>query len=245
VNSELYTAYSGMRAQLDALDVLANNLANANTTGFKEDRAFFEMFNQSVNGSNEGDPVGKAIKSSVKANKALNSSEGAMSFTNGDLDLAISGDGFLVVNAPQGIRYTRNGNLHLNAQSVLTTADGFPVLGASGSPITLGQGQIHISEEGGVSLNNTPVDRLKIVAFDNVSMLEKEGNSLLLSRAGQSAEKPSSAAIKSGYLEQSNVNPVSSLVQMVELLRNFESIQKSVSLVMNDMNSKAIDKLGS
>lgn len=245
MNSELYTAYSGMKAQLDALDVLANNLANANTTGFKEDRVFFEMFSQSVNGSNEGDPVGKAVKSPVQANKTLNPSEGAMTLTNGDLDLAINGDGFLVVNTPQGIRYTRNGNLHLNAQSVLTTVDGFPVLGASGSPITLGQGQIRISEDGSVSLNNTHVDQLKIVAFDNVSTLQKEGNSLLLSKAGQSAEKPSSATIKSGYLEQSNVDPVSSLVQMVELSRNFEAMQKSVSLVMNDMNSKAIDKLGS
>ncbi len=245
MNSELYTAYSGLRAQSDALEILANNLANVNTTGFKEDRAFFEVFNRSVNGSNEGDTLNKAMNSTIQANKSVNPTEGTLAFTNGDLDLAITGNGFLAVNTPQGIRYTRNGNLHLNAQSVLTTADGFPVLGSSGNSITLGPGRIHINAEGDVSLDNTPVDRLKIVAFDNVSTLEKEGNSLFLSKAGQDAEKPSTAAIKPGYLEQSNVNPVASIVQMVEIMRNFEAIQKSVSLVMNDINSKAIDKLGS
>ena len=244
MNSGLYTAYSGLRAQSDALEVLANNLANVNTTAFKEERAFFALLHQSLETPNESGSLSTAINSSVLAYKALNPAEGSLNFSGRDLDLAIVGNGFLVIDTPQGTRYSRNGSLNLNAQSVLTTSEGFPVTGTSGLPIKLGAGKIQISEDGEVWLGNTRIDRLKIVSFDNLSTLEKEGNSLFLSREGQASEKPSTATIKSGYLEQSNVNPVSSIVKMVEILRHFEAIQKSVSLLMNDINSKAIEKLG-
>ena len=243
MNSGLYTAYSGMKAQSDALEILANNLANLNTTGFKEERAFFSLLDQSLNPSDQPDNINNAINRSVLTHKTLNSTEGSLSFTNSDFDVAITGNGFLVVDTPQGIRYTRNGNLRLNAQSILTTSEGFPVLGASGRPITLGPGKIHIGDDGGVSLENAQVDRLKVVAFDNLSALQKEGNSLFLSKEGQASEKPSDATIQSGYLEQSNVNAVSSVVRMVDIMRHFEAIQKTVSLLMNDINSKAIDRL--
>jgi flagellar basal-body rod protein FlgG len=244
VNSGLYTAYSGMKAQSDALDILANNLANLNTTGFKEERAFFSLLDDSLNSSDQPDTINTAINRSVLAQKALNSTEGSLAFTNGDLDVAIQGNGFLVINAPQGVRYTRNGNLHLNAHGVLTTSEGFPVLSTSGNPITLGPGKPHISEDGKVSLENAEVDSLKIVAFDNVSALQKEGSSLFVCREGQGSEKASSATVKAGYLEQSNVNPITSTVQMVEIMRHFEAIQKTVNLLMNDIDSKAIDRLG-
>jgi flagellar basal-body rod protein FlgG len=233
-----------MRAQSDALDILSNNLANANTAGFKEEKAFFSLLDQSLHPSGEPQAMGIAINSSVLAGKALNMSEGSLSLTGRELDIAIAGIGFLVVDTPQGIRYTRNGSLHLNAQSVLTTSENFPVLGISGKKITLGPGKIQISNNGQVSLENTQVDRLKIVTFDDLSTLEKQGNSLFVARGAPNSEKPSDAAIQSGYLEQSNVNTVSSIVQMVQTLRHFEAIQKSVSLLMNDINSKAIEKLG-
>jgi len=260
VNSGLYTAYSGLRARSDALDILANNLANLNTTGFKEEKAFFTLLDQSLNAPGPPETIGTAINRSVLAHKALNPAEGSLSFTNRDLDVAVVGNGFLVVETPQGIRYTRNGNLQLNAQAILTTSEGFPILGQSGHPIQLGPGKIHISEDGQISVEGTPlnqpkkeedvapnkgpVDSLKIVAFDDLSVLEREGSSLFRSRDGRQSEKSSTAALRSGYLEESNVNPISSIVQMVEILRHFEAIQKSVNLLMNDINSKAIEKLG-
>lgn len=225
------------------MDVLANNLANANTTGFKEDKAFFSILNQSL-GSSELAPGAGVGRASALTGKSLNPAEGSLSYTNRDLDIAIAGNGFLAVQAPQGIRYTRNGDLQLNAQGILTTSEGYSVLGISGRPIALGQGKVQISEDGTVSQEDAAVDRLKIVTFDNLSTLEKEGNSLLAAKGGPDSEKVSIATIKSGYLEQSNVNPVSSMVQMVDLMRHFEAIQKSVSLLMNELNSKAIDKLG-
>jgi flagellar basal-body rod protein FlgG len=134
--------------------------------------------------------------------------------------------------------------LELNAQSVLTTSEGYPVLGTSGRAITLGAGKIHIGESGDVFLDGTQVDRLKVTSFTDLTALEKEGSSLFKTTGGQNSEKASEGKIKSGFLEQSNVNPVFAITRMVEINRNFEAIQKSIHLMMNDMNAKAIDKLG-
>ena len=244
MNSGIYTAYSGLRAQSDALDVLANNLANANTTGFKEQKAFYTYLKQSAEGSQSANDINNAINQTVQTRSALNMEIGSLNQSNRTLDVAIAGDGFLAVQTPHGVRYTRNGNLDLNAQSVLTTSEGYPVLGTSGRPIALGPGKVSIGESGDVLLDDVQIDRLKVTSFSDLSALEKEGSSLFKNPAGQNTEKPSDAKIKSGYLEQSNVNPVSSIVHLVEIHRHFEAIQKSISLVMNEINSKAIDKLG-
>jgi len=244
VNSGLYTAYSGLRAQSEALDIVANNLANVNSTGFKGDTAFFTLLDESLNGPDKSGTIDSAINRAVQTHKALNTLQGSLNFTSRDLDVAIEGNGFLAVDTPQGIRYTRNGNLQLNANSVLTTSENHPVLGVSGKPITLGPGKVQINSDGEVLLENSRVDCLKVVTFDKNATLEKEGNSLFRSLPGKGSEIRSSATIKSGYLETSNVNPVSSMVKMVEIMRHFESIQKSVNLLMNDINSKAIEKLG-
>ncbi len=233
-----------MQAQLDALELLANNLANVNTTGFKEEKSFFTLVNQSIGTDQASESLHSAVHSSVRAQGALNSAEGSMRMTNRDLDIAIEGNGFLVIRAPQGLRYTRNGSLRLDGHSILTTADGFQVLGVSDRPITLGPGKVHINHDGEIFLNDTRVDRLKIVTFDSLSSLMREGNSLFVQSAGQQAEKVSDAKIKSGYLEQSNVDPVSSVVQLVEIMRQFEALQRCVHLIMNDMNTKSIEKLG-
>jgi flagellar basal-body rod protein FlgF len=244
MDSGIYTAYSGLRAQSDALEILANNLANINTTGFKEQKAFYTYLNQAAEASQKPDDLNTVINQLIQTRSALSGEAGSLSATNRELDIAIAGDGFLVIQTPRGIRYTRNGSLDLNAQSVLTTSEGMPVLGTSGRKITLGPGKIRIGDSGDVFLNDIRIDRLKVTAFGDLSDLEKEGNSLFKSRPGASSEKSSDAKIKSGYLEQSNVNPVSSIVRMVEIQRHFEAIQKSIHLVMNEINPKAIEKLG-
>jgi flagellar basal-body rod protein FlgF len=241
MNSGIYTAVSGLRAQMEALDMVANNLANVNTSGFKEDNAFFTLLRQVDQGP---DQLNSTINQSITAQAAVNPTAGSIRPTNRDLDIAIEGDGFLVVQTAGGNKYTRNGSLHLNDKSVLSTSDGFPVLGIKNQPIPLGSGKIRIDQEGNVSLDGAFVDRLKVVAFDKVSMLQKEGGSLFSQKPGLNSEKPSSAKISSGYLEESNVNAVSSVVRMVEIMRHFEALQKSVSLVMNEITEKSIEKLG-
>jgi flagellar basal-body rod protein FlgF len=244
VNSGIYTAVSGLKAQVDALDILANNLANVNTAGYKEDRSFFKVLNQELDSAGL-DEINLAIdRQKVIADSALNSSAGSLALTHRDLDLALTGDGYLVVQAPQGVRYTRNGSLILTSKSILATTDGFPLLGERNLPITLGPGQIYINESGEVFLNDTRINKLKIVSFGDNGSLVKEGGFLFSSKGGPSSEKASEARARQGYLEQSNVNPVSAVVSMVGIMRQFEAIQKSVGLMLNDINAKSIEKLG-
>jgi flagellar basal-body rod protein FlgG len=244
VNSGIYTAVSGLKAQVDALDILANNLANVNTAGYKEDKTFFKILNQELDSAGL-DELNVAIdRRKVIADSALNLAGGSLTATHRNLDVALTGDGYLVVQAPQGIRYTRNGSLILNPKSILSTIDGFPVLGERNRPIALGPGQIYINDIGEVFLNDSRVNRLKIVSFGNAESPVKEGGFLFSSKGGPDSERPSEARVKQGYLEQSNVNPVSAVVSMVGIMRQFEAIQKSVNLMLNDMNAKSIERLG-
>jgi flagellar basal-body rod protein FlgF len=237
MNGGIYTAYSGMRAQMEALDVAANNMANVNTAGFKEEKAFFTALDNAVNGS---DTFGN--NSLIQARSTLAVADGSPQLTNRDLDVALSGNGFLTVNGSQGNRYTRNGQLNINNKSTLC-AGVLPIVGESGKPIVLGPGKVVINDSGDVYLDGTRVDRMKIVAFDDPSALIREGNSLFAVSKKGVEPKPSDAKVQQGYLEQSNVNAVGCVVGLVSIMRQFEAIQKSISLLMNEVNAKAIDKL--
>jgi flagellar basal-body rod protein FlgF len=238
MNSGLYTAFSGMRAQMDALDIISNNLANINTAGFKEEKTFFTVLDNAMNaGKTSGN------NSMVQARSTMATADGSPLLTHRDLDVALTGNGFLVVNTPQGVRYTRNGQLSVNAKSTLCAAGGFPVVGASGKPIVLGPGQITINDQGDIYQDGARVDQMKIAAFDDPTALVKEGNSLLAPANTGVEPKPSDAKVRQGYLEQSNVNTVTCVVGLVGIMRQYEALQKCINVLMNDVNAKAIDKL--
>ena len=241
MHSGIYTAYSGLKAQMEALDVLASNLANINTAGFKEQKAFFSALNLALD-TPGATPLEEAINThAVLAENALNASNGPLVETQRDLDLALVGNGFLTVETPGGVRYSRNGNLVTDAKSVLCTADGHPVLGEDGR-IVLGPGKVDINQDGEILVGGTRVGRLKLAAFDNPSALLREGNSLLAPN-GQEPKPASGTAVRQGYQEQSNVNPVLATVRMLEIMRHFEAIQRSVHLMYNEMDAKSIEKL--
>jgi len=243
VNSGVYTAYSGLRAQMTALDQLSNNLANVNTVGFKEGRTFLTLLNRAM-GSPDSTDLTSVINSQVTvAPGPFNESDGSLVTTGRELDLALSGNGYLAVSTPRGVRYTRNGSLVLGKQGVLSTTDGHAVLGEKG-PIQLGPGKVQINELGDVQLDEVAVDRLKLVSFAEPHLLQREGNSLLAPVQEGIRAVPANVRVRQGYLEQSNVNAVASVVQLVEILRHFEAAQKSVHLLMNDVNAKAIERLG-
>ena len=223
MNSGIYTAYSGMQAQADALDIIANNLSNINTTGFKAEKAFFTLLQQYSGEGIEPDTLNAAINKPVAVRGTFDLESGSLTRTYRDLDVAIEGNGFLVVDTPRGIRYTRNGNLNMNTQGILVTSDGYPVLGTENKPITLGPGKVRIGVDGDIQLDGETVDSLKLVRFENLLK--------------------SDAKIKAGYLEGSNVNPVQAMVRMISILRNFEAMQKSMNLITNDINKQAIEKL--
>lgn len=243
MHSSMQVAYTGLKAQMDALDTLANNLANASAVGFKEQKSFFRTFNRLME-SPAATQFEAAINDEVRAGSALNLSDGSLLETRRDLDVALSGNGFFTVETPAGVRYTRNGSLTTNAKSVLCTADGFPVLGERGQ-IVLNQGKVTINQDGEVMIDGVRIDRLKLAAFDDHTSLLSEGGLLLAPTPGGQAARPATGVVvRQGYQEQSNVNPMLATVRMVEILRNFEAIQKSISLMFNDIDAKAIDRLG-
>lgn len=243
MHSGIYTAYSGLKAQMDALDMLANNLANVNTVGFKEQKAFFIALNLALDGANAPQLDSAINTHAVLAESALNLAGGSLVETHRDLDLALVGNGFLAVETPAGVRYTRNGNLMTDARSVLCTSEGLPVLGEHGR-IVLSPGKVDINEDGDILVGGARVDRLQLAAFDDPASLIPEGSSLLApARSGQAPKAASGVTVRQGLQEQSNVNPILATVRLVEIMRRFEAIQKSVSLMFNDMDSKAIEKL--
>lgn len=242
MHSGIYTAYSGMKAQMDALDVLSNNLANINTTGFKEQKTFFSALNTAMD-SSATPQLDSAINAhAVVAQGAVDLSSGSLVQTSNDLDVALSGNGLLTVETPAGVRYTRNGNLTTDSKSVLCTSQGYPVLGEAGH-IVLGPGKVNIDQDGQIALNGVRVDRLKIASFDDPASLSLEGGSLLASQNNQTPKAATNVTVRQGYLEESNVNPMLATVRMVELMRNFEAIEKGVNLMVNDLDEKAIDRL--
>ena len=243
MNSGLYTAFSGLRAEMTALDMASHNLANVNTVGFKEGRAFLTLLNQTLN-DQDSSQVGAAVNNQVVlAEGALNESDGSLLATGRDLDIALSGSGYLTVQTPRGLRYTRDGGLAIGRQDFLTTRDGYVLLGENG-PIQLGQGKVRIDEQGSVYLDGNLMDRLKLVTFNDPRALQREGAALMAPVSDKMKAVPAQLQVRQGYLEQSNVNAIAGVVGMVGILRHFEAIQKSVNLLMNEVNAKAIDRLG-
>jgi flagellar basal-body rod protein FlgF len=235
----IYTLFSGMRAQMEALDLVANNLANLNTSGFKEEKAFFTVLDNEINA---GELTPK--KAMVQAQSVMNVSEGQLEATQRELDIAIDGNGAIAVDTPQGARYTRNGHLNINSQGMLCAAGSAPVIGDKDKPIVLGPGPVAINQNGDIYQNNVRINRIRIVTFDSPSALVREGDSLMTPAGKSVTPKPANGKVMQGYLEQSNVNPVACCVSMVGIMRQFEAMQKSVNVVMNDINAKSIEKLG-
>ncbi len=239
----IIAAASGMRAQMDALDTLANNLANLNTPGYKAQKSFFSVLNDSMQPSRTDPSDATAADRLIIARSALNLEDGTLMPTQRDMDLALVGDGFFTISTPRGTRFTRNGSFMINSKSQLSMADGSPVLGQKG-PIVVRAGRLSVTEKGEVYLNGNRLDQLKIQTFDTPSLMVSEGNSLLAPPNMQATPKPGKAAVKQGVLEQSNANPIGSVVEIVGLMRRYEALQRTVSLTLNDIDSKSIERLG-
>ena len=231
-----YAALSGMQTRMDTLDRLAADIANASTAGYKTERA----------GATQADrpSFGAALQSAVD----VVSGEARMDFRGGPLtptarplDVAIQGQGFLVVQTPQGERYTRNGHLVSSADGTLATDEGDTVIGESG-PIKVGVGAIEIDADGTIRTNGSISGKLKVVDFADLTKLARDGGSKFRSDAPPVAvEKPS---LQSGQLEQSNVSVVERVAEMTEVSRTFETLVRAITVLMNDVDRGAINELG-
>lgn len=189
--------------------------------------------------------VGKDARSvGVVTYGATDFSPGAIRETGRPLDVALEGDGFLVVQTPRGERYMRAGNLTLDASGQLVTQQGDLVVGQSG-PITIPPGDVTIGEDGTISVKGQQVDQLKVVRFDNPqAALVKEGASLFIATGNGRPLEANGTRVAQGSLEMSNVNSVSEMVAMMQNSREFESLQKSITMMMSDIGRKVSSELG-
>ena len=230
----LYTAATGMVAHQTRLDVQANNLANVGTTGFKADLVAIDR--AEIAGDAEGDR--QLAMSTVHAGRSgIDMTPGSIRLTGNPLDLAIQGPGLLVVQTPQGDRYTRGGSFVRDAQGYLATDAGFRVLGSNG-PIAVPEAGLQVNESGRLPDGQT----LRFVSDADPAQLVKTGGNLFA--PADEANPPvaaGSAVVAQGQLEASNVNLVLTMVEMLSTLRSYEAYQRTIQALDQTVGQAATD----
>lgn len=238
-----YSAVAGMVNQQILLEVITNNLANVSTSGYKRDELSFSgMLNPLPQTEEEIINYNIVNLDTVTAKFATDYSQGNMQRTDNALDLALEGDGFFAIQHADGVRYTRSGNFSLNGSGQLVTADGYPVLGENGV-IQIQGGQISVDDEGQIMVDGNPVAKLRLASFQSPDELLKAGNNTFVIKEAGITETPSTAEVRQGFIELSNVNPIYEMAKMIEAMRIYESYQKTAQLV-NETLEKANNELG-
>lgn len=231
-------AAAAMQARMQALDLVANNLANSSTSGYKTDGEFNTLFT-----SMAGDDESGSSAVPMLQRQWTDFASGLLEPTNNPLDFGISGKGFFVVQGPSGPLYTRNGNFRFSTSGNLITSEGYPLLQESGAPFRLNTAQpVEVSRDGEITQKGKQLGRIGIVDFQNPSGLTKFGSNYFLNTSGQEPEAATGAEIYQGKLEASNVSASHGAVRIVGLSRQFEMMQKAISL-SNDMSKKAIEEV--
>jgi flagellar basal-body rod protein FlgF len=223
--SGIYKLIDGSLVQKLRFDTISNNLANINTNAFKKDTISFC----------------EALSMQNSANIDL--SPGPLRYTGNELDMALETPGFFKVQTPRGIRYTRDGSFTLNAERVLVTNHGDPVLGENG-PIVINGSTVTVEPDGTVLAANEPVDTLVVVDFREPQFLRKEGSSYYTFEGEENGiVDPERISVQNGYIENANVNATVEMVKMVESLRVYESAQKAIQCI-DEMNDKMVNQVG-
>ena len=232
-------AASGLRSRMESLDLLANNLANTATAGFKRDLEFYGTYSS----SDSNDPINGGASSILPTieKQWTDFSQGNLIDTANPLDVAIDGEGLFAVQTAGGVRYTRNGNFRIGPTGVLVAGDGSPVRAQGGGSIALQPGvRVEVLADGTVQQDGQPVGQLELSAFDRGSM-DKSGANYFVPLDGVTA-KPATGVVVQRKLEQSNVGAAESSVRLVAIMRQFEMLQKAMN-IGNELNRKAIEEV--
>lgn len=257
----IYTAASGMLARDGEINVISNNLANVNTTGFKRDETVFREFpkylqhrlNDEMMITEQGlidfqPPVGKLGTGTTVDAIFTQFKQGELFQTDNSCDVALWGDGYFAVQTPNGERYTRNGNFSLNNDGELVTLQGFKVLDTNNQPVKLNLSDFTISSDGTIYKKNYSaneiIDKLKIVKFKENQGLRKEGDNLYTTSEYCGNPEPAiDVQVKQGYVEKANVNVVKEMVLMIEVQRAYELNQRVIRNY-DELASKVMSDVG-
>lgn len=240
-------AASGIRARIESLDMLANNLANASAAGFKSDSESYGLY---VSDEAADSPEGTtpAILPVIQ-NRWIDFSQGALLPTNNSTDLALSGKGFFVASTSSGLLYTRGGSFRVSATGQLQTSEGYAVQGSDGNPIVLDASKpFEVTPEGIVRQDGQDVAQIAVVDFPDATVLAKRGSNYFQNTASGATPSPATQVeIRQGKLEAANSESAHSASRLVTILRQFEALQKAMTIGA-DMNRRAVEdvaKVGS
>ena len=239
----LYTSAMGMNVQMQTLDVISNNMSNANTTGFRSSVAVHQSFPELLAKNLHAIPghaahsiynVGRPSFGVTVSGVHTNFSQGTLQQTSGELDLALSGPGFFAVESVNAAGeptqlFTRNGSFTLDAENNLITLTGERVLDTSGNHITLPEGNINILNNGEIQIDDETQATIRITNFENENMLRSFGYNMFVALEG-AEEIDFTGNVNQGHLERSNVNIVQEMVRMVNVSRAYELNQRMVSI---------------
>jgi flagellar basal-body rod protein FlgF len=246
----IYTALTGAIAQQQTLDVIANNVANVTTAGYRADRAAFSEFlagaqKTQLAVTTTGQPAPRVDHFVHIDAVTRDQQDGVLKQTGNSLDLALSGDGYFVVQTDSGERLTRAGNFMLRTNNVLTTSDGHDVLGENGRPITLSSAKnVQVSSDGVVQSDGHVVGKLKLVRAEDPTQLEKESATLYKPVDGALMDVATEVTVTQGYIESSNVNAVAGINDLITVNRSFDALQRVIE-TFQKLDERTARELGS
>lgn len=255
----MFSGVFGALSSEHRMAVISNNLANANTSGYKADKLAFKDtmihfahdFIREPLENLRSKPLFPEAQQRARTRLAVaktDFSQGGMQYTGNSMDFSIAGEGFFRVRSPMGDYLTRNGSFCQNSDGTLVTKQGWPVLG-DGGPIIVPQGtrNLHSTPDGQLFADNAPVGALDLVSVDNFDGLEKVGANLYRLREGTATEElnavTTGSLLNQGYLEAANVDVVTEMVKMIEVQRSFEAVQK-VMQTADSLDREATTKVG-
>ena len=246
MDSGFYAACAGLRAQSQALEVAAHNLANVNTTGFRGEQTTFQSL-VALARPTAPNVLNLATNNyGVLEGTHLDLTAGNLANTGNPLDVGIEGNGFFVIQTPRGTRYTRNGSFQVSSTGELETAAGDPVLGdnvGEKGVIRVPPGEITISADGTLSVNGAIAGKIRLVDFPAGTRITAEGGTLLSAPAASERPAPQ-ASVRQATLESSNVNAINSVVTLIGVQREAEMMGRAMSLFDTEFNHIAASELG-
>ncbi len=246
----LYISATGMTNQMQMMDVISNNIANADTTSYKKDTLVSSAFQNELLKrikKDDSESIGN-IRHGVGTNAIMsNFTQGSLKNVGGDLNVAIDGTGFIAIKTknPNGEiteKYTRDGAFSLDNNGYLVTKDGDMVSDANGNDIFIGKGKVSIDDRGQIFVNDNEVAKIKLVDFEDLNLLKKSGANLY-ETFDEAKVKPFTSRIEQGFLEGSNVNSVKEMVEMISMSRTYEANQKAIQ-THDTMLEKAVNQVG-
>ncbi len=242
MDNTLYVAVSRAMILRREMDVVANNIANSDTAGFKVESLITQTDTTPLTAKGLAPTK---IQFAMDTGLARDFGQGAVSRTGSALDVAIQGQGFFRVNTANGPRYTRDGRFTADAQGQITDAKGNPIADDSGSPMVLDptKGPPSISADGIVSQGEDRIGKLGVYKFDSLSGLTKTGDGFYRNDSNQTAQADTVSTVSQGSVESSNVQPVLEITRMTEISREYERINKLMDQT-SDLDSQSINRLG-